>query len=121
MAVLHRFFCTSLDLVIISEKYVTELTQQALSKAIRGQTDQVLHMMLRKSVAEGVKRMYKHYRLMKWFQVQMIIHQLATSYDVDADMFLSSLDHYPVLNRPSHEDTTANSWVVMQCEFKRPC
>ena len=77
--------------------------------------------MLRKSVAEGVKRMYKHYRLQKWFQVQMLIHEMVISYDIDGEMFLSSFDHYPVLNQPSHEDSTANSWVVMQCEYARTC
>ena len=98
-----------------------EITQKALQHAIQGQTDKVLYLMLRKSVAEGVKRMFKQYRLLKWFQIQMIIHEMHMAYDLDSETVFTSLGNFPALNDQTREDTTANSWSVMNCEFGRTC
>ena len=77
--------------------------------------------MLRKSVAEGVKRMFKQYRLQKWFQIQMIIHEMRMEYDLDSELLLTGMGNFPALTDQNREDPSANSWSVMNCEFGRFC
>lgn len=95
----------------------------AFYSAIDGNYIQVMHVMLRKSVAEGVKKMLKVYRLHKWFAVQNLVQKVARHYQLGQGInILDSMDEFrrfPDMGRLSKEDVAAQSWAVLDCEFNR--
>jgi hypothetical protein len=98
-------------------------SRQAFYCAINGSYLQVMHLMLRKSVAQGIKKMLKIYRLHKWFAVQNIVQKVARYYQWQHGMnILASMDEFyrfPDMGRLSKEDIAAQSWAVLDCEFHR--
>ena len=56
----------------ISEKQMSELSQQTMVSILDGNRSQDLHLSLRLSVCEGVRVMYHSYQNKKWSKVRMV-------------------------------------------------
>lgn len=60
----------SLLFILLSDQYIEQLSSQTFLANMGEHTTPALQKMIRIAVAEGLKRMYKEYRLMKWLKVQ---------------------------------------------------
>ncbi|KAH3832516.1 uncharacterized protein LOC127880278 [Dreissena polymorpha] len=107
----------------ILSDYMRSLSQQTFSSAMRGNFGHVMVLMLRQSVAEGTQKMFKIYRLRKWFSVQTVVHKLSLRFHWGQAMrLLTEMDglySLPSTGIIDKEDVAAQPWVVMTTEFHR--
>jgi len=96
---------------------------QSYTSALTGNFCRVMTLMLRQSIAQGVKRMLKIYRLRKWFSAQTVIHNMSLRLRWNGGMrLLANMDlaySMPHIGDVMVEDTAAPSWIIREAEFYR--
>lgn len=108
---------------LFADQYIIQVNHLAFHYAINSCYVHVMRLMLRKSIAEGLRKMYKIYRLKQWFHTQNLVHQLSLryqwhhGYNLLAQM--DSIHREPDMTPMDKEDIAAQSWLIMEKEFYR--
>jgi len=116
-------FTIAYFIISFTDKYIYGVNQLAYHYAINSSYVHVMRLMLRRSVAEGMKKVYKVYRLKQWFHTQNIVHQVALRHRWGQGQRLitqmDSIHIQPDLGHVMKEDIAAQSWLIMEKEFYR--
>ncbi|KAL5016170.1 hypothetical protein ScPMuIL_005759 [Solemya velum] len=80
--------------VLILDEHIQQITKRALN-ASENDSTRTSHLMLRKSVVEGVREMYQQYRRRKWKELQKFVKEVISRLQPDGVAVSADIDDVP--------------------------
>lgn len=108
-----------MSLCLFVDHKIGLLTQQALTHIMCGNKDRALRLMDRKLIAQGIRHMYRQFRLQKWYESQLLVSEIIQS--------LRPNDNPRPVQQPTDPDDTyedevrghVQTVIVVNCNFYR--
>ncbi|XP_033730843.1 uncharacterized protein LOC117320345 [Pecten maximus] len=98
----------SLQQIVLIDRYIARLTRQALVYLEQKRKGQALRILTHRAIANGIKFLYRLYRLRKWQQVQQVVTTIMYTLGQEAPSLPTPSD-YPSLSDPETDQTTGIS------------